>query len=193
MSSSFSQILILGIGLAGSLFIIIAQNSTQIGITLGFLYIVSFVQILTYWPPTQAAIKLITGLVAVVLLIFSQRVGKKYEERVRFSPVWFRLSAGLIAWVLAFVLAPSFNEWLPLPPLFITFSFVLVIDGLFIISLSTQPVSQMIGLLLALCGFETIYAALESSALVTALLSMITLSLSMIGSFIQTRVPMEDL
>lgn len=195
MSNSFIQILLLGMGLAGSLFITIARNSFQAGIALAFLYFISFIQILAFWPPGQAAIKLITGLIAVVLLVFpnipSSKLRIQSATPIETTPIWFRLTTGLLAWVLAFALVPSLNVWLTLPSLLLTYSFVLILDGLFLVSLSDQPAMFVVGILLALCGFETMYAALEGSALVTALLSVITLSLALLGGFMQSRYTVE--
>ena len=196
MPNSFFQILLLGLGLAGSLFIAIARNSFQAGIALGFLYLISFIQILAFWPPAQAAIKLITGLIAVVLLVFPNIPASKTRiqpaKPIESISVWFRLTAGLLAWVLAFALVPALNIWLTLPSLILTYSFVLILDGLFLVSLTDQPSMFVIGILLALCGFETMYAALEGSALVTALLSVITLSLALLGGFMQSRYTGEE-
>jgi hypothetical protein len=58
--------------------------------------------------------------------------------------------------------------------------------GLLHLGISAQPFRVVLGLLTVLAGFEILYAAVESSTLVAALLSAINLSLALAGAYLVT-------
>ena len=60
---------------------------------------------------------------------------------------------------------------------------MLVGMGLLHLGTTSRTLRGILGLLTVLTGFEIIYTALESSIMVTAMLSVITLGLALIGSF----------
>jgi hypothetical protein len=55
--------------------------------------------------------------------------------------------------------------------------------GLLQLGLSARPARVVIGLLTLLSGFEILYASVESSALIAALLVLINLGLAMVGAY----------
>ncbi len=61
--------------------------------------------------------------------------------------------------------------------------------GLLQLGTSAQPFRVVLGLLTVLSGFEIIYAAVESSTLVAALLAAINLSLALTGAYLNKHVP----
>ena len=63
--------------------------------------------------------------------------------------------------------------------------------GLLHLGISAQPLRIILGLLTVLSGFEIIYAALESSLLVAALLAVVELGLSLTGAYILTSFEPE--
>jgi hypothetical protein len=64
--------------------------------------------------------------------------------------------------------------------------------GLLQLSLTSHPLKVIIGLLTALSGFEIIYAAIETSTLVTGLLAGITLALALVGAYLLISPSMES-
>jgi hypothetical protein len=55
--------------------------------------------------------------------------------------------------------------------------------GLLHLGISSQPFRVILGLLTILAGFEILYAAVESSTLVVALLSAVNLGLALTGAY----------
>jgi hypothetical protein len=49
-----------------------------------------------------------------------------------------------------------------------------------------------LGLLTVLSGFEILYAAVESSILITGLLAAVTLGLAVVGAYLLTAPTMEE-
>jgi hypothetical protein len=71
-------------------------------------------------------------------------------------------------------------------------SFVLISFGLLQLSLTSHPLRVIIGLLTFLSGFEIIYAAIETSTLVTGLLAGVNLGLALIGAYMLIVPTMES-
>jgi len=63
--------------------------------------------------------------------------------------------------------------------------------GLLQLSLSSHLLRVIIGLLTILSGFEIIYAAVETSALVTGLLAGVNLGLALVGAYLLIAPTME--
>ena len=58
--------------------------------------------------------------------------------------------------------------------------------GMLHLGMTAQPFRVIVGLLTVLSGFEALYAALESSVLVAAMLSIVDLGLALVGSYLLT-------
>jgi len=54
------------------------------------------------------------------------------------------------------------------------------------LGITVQPLRVTIGLLTVFCGFEILYASIENSILVAALLSVINLGLALVGAYLIT-------
>jgi hypothetical protein len=71
-------------------------------------------------------------------------------------------------------------------------SFILISFGLLQLSLTSHPFRVIIGLLTSLSGFEIIYAAIETSTLVTGLLAGVNLGLALVGAYMLIAPTMES-
>ncbi len=71
-------------------------------------------------------------------------------------------------------------------------SFLLIGFGILQLGLTSHPLRVIIGLLTALSGFEVIYAAIESSNLVTGLLAGVNLGLALAGAYMLVAPSMES-
>jgi len=163
------------------------------------LYLGAFVLIATNWPLEMALTKLLSGWIAVVVLsmaLMSQAArtmgeGELPQQPARkrisslFSAHLFRLLVWTIVTLVALSLAPAVVELIP----GIDYSeslggLIMLGNGLILLGLSAVPLWVIAGLLTFLTGFEVIYAAVESSALVTGLLAAIDLGLALVGSYL---------
>ncbi|MDK1028805.1 MAG: hypothetical protein QGM50_05420 [Anaerolineae bacterium] len=164
---------------------------------LGIQYLSVFWLTSQHWPMSMAAIKLVTGWMAIATLGMTQLNVK--ETIVRGPQFWpqgwlFRLFAAGIVIVIVIASTPRIDSIIPgigLPV--IAGSLILLGLGLLHLGITTQPFRVIIGLLTVLSGFETIYSALESSILVAAMLSIVNLGLAMVGAYILTARNPENI
>ena len=157
---------------------------------LGLQYIGVFWLTNQHWPISMAAIKVVTGWMSIVTLGISRLNLKEAEgDNVHF---WsqgrlFRLFAAGIVTVIVVTASPRVEEIIPgigLPV--ISGSLILMGLGMLHLGMTAQPLRVILGLLTVLSGFEVLYAALESSVLVAAMLSVVNLGLALVGAYLLT-------
>lgn len=177
--------------------VIVAAASTILFITvdwrwrLGLLalqYLAAFALVAEYWPIGMAAVKLITGWMVTAALGITRLNIPQVEDEERTT--WlearpFRLFGAGIVVLIGFAAAPRIEALIPGIGLPVAIgSLILMGAGLLQLGTSSQALRVVVGLLMLLCGFETLYAAVESSILVTGLLSMVDLGLGLAGSYL---------
>jgi hypothetical protein len=157
-------------------------------------YFAVFWLILAHWPLTMSAAKLVTGWMAAAVLGMTQ-IGIKDDPAAESS--WpegrlFRLfAAGLVLITIA-QSVQNINSWLPDAGLPVVLSALLLIGmGLLHLGISVQPLRVILGLLTTLAGFEILYAVVENSILVAGLLSVVTLGLALVASYLLTITAQE--
>jgi len=180
--------------LATSLGLLLHQNwRWGLGL-LAIQYVSVFWLTQTHWPVSMAATKLVTGWMACVILGMAWM---NTEESGRSEVSWlqgrlFRIfSSGIIvAATFALSLRASSSLGLGLP---ITWGSLLLIGmGLLQLGINDQPFRVILGLLTILAGFEILYAAVESSVLVAALLSVVNLGLALSGAYFINSMREEE-
>jgi hypothetical protein len=147
-------------------------------------YLVVFLLISQIWPIGLAAIKLVSGCIAAILLFIS-RSSSELEDPIfslRSAQIFRLLAAGLIL-LIVFAITPVLNTWIPSPVIYLFVGLVLIGMGLIQLGISERPLRGILGLLMLLSGFEVIYSPLEGSALLAAILAFITIILGLIGSY----------
>jgi len=188
----FSGILILA-AVAAALLMLLSDSWRWTIAGLAIQYLVVFLLVAQIWPIGLAAIKLVAGWLAGVLL--SMANAPTQLEETFFSPRSARIfrlfSAGLILMII-YAITPSVNTWLPIPYHYLLIGLMLIGMGVLQFGISQRPLRVILGLLTLLSGFEVIYSSLEGSALLAAILAAITLALGLIGSTILlTEQPQE--
>lgn len=152
--------------------------------TLAIQYLAAFWLVHASWPIAAAAVKLITGWMACAALGMTLANTKIEEESAWQHGTAFRLFAAALAALLAFSLARRASDWLGIALPITWSSLTLMINGLLLIGITSRPLRVILGLLALLAGFEILYAAIESSQLVTAAQAVITLGLALTGAYI---------
>jgi hypothetical protein len=89
--------------------------------------------------------------------------------------------------MIVMAVAPGINAWLPIPYDHLLTGLLMIGMGILQMGFSQIHFKIMLGLLSLLIGFEILYAPLEGSALLAAILAGITLALGLIGSTILRR------
>jgi len=91
------------------------------------------------------------------------------------------------------ITSPTSN-WLGIDnPLGTWASLLLMGIGLLQLGITIQPLRVIIALLTLISGFEIMYAFVESSALVAAMLVLINLGLSLVGTYLLSVENMEKI
>ena len=163
---------------------------------LGLQYVGVFWLTNQHWPISMAAIKVVTGWMAIATLGITRlnlKDEKENNEQIGPQGRLFRLFVAGIIIVVVFTIAPRVEVIIPgigLPV--ILGSLILMGLGMIHLGMTIQPFRVILGLLTVLSGFEALYAALESSILVAAMLSVVNLGLALVGAYLlSARRPEE--
>jgi hypothetical protein len=166
---------------------LLLQRDWRLGLgLLATLYLSIFWLVQTHWPVSMAAGKLVTGWMACAVLGMAQLSNNTKQGTEAAGPQGrlFRLFTAGIITAATFALSLRASSWLGLGIPIAWGSLLLAGMGLLQLGISTQPFRVVLGLLTVLAGFEILYAAVESSTLVAALLSAINLGLALIGAYL---------
>lgn len=154
---------------------------------LAFQFLGMFLLVNSLWPLGMSTAKLITGWMTAAILgmtqssfvIFPQQEGSWPEGRT------FRLFIAALVIIAVISLVPSVLTWLPGISLPVAYGGLILIGmGMLHLGITIQPLRVTISLLTVLCGFEILYASIENSILVAALLSVINLGLALVGAYL---------
>jgi len=148
-------------------------------------YLSIFWLVQIHWPVSMAAGKLVTGWMACVVLSIAQLNQNTAQETEASWPQGrlFRIFTAGIILTTTFALSLRASDWLGLSLPIAWGSLLLVGMGLLQLGISIQPFRVILGLLTVLAGFEILYAAVESSILVAALLSAVNLGVALSGAY----------
>jgi hypothetical protein len=156
-------------------------------------YLSIFWLVQTHWPVSMAAVKLVTGWMVCAVLGIAQLNTSPAEKTEASWPQGrlFRLFTAGIIIATTFTLSLRASGWLGLSLPIAWGSLLLVGMGLLQLGISVQPFRVILGLLTAMAGFEILYAAVESSTMVAALLSVVNLGLALTGAYF-LNMPQEE-
>lgn len=154
-------------------------------------YLAVFLLTARHWPLGMAVVKLVTGWMAIAALGATRlSLAQPGEERGAFlaEGSFFRLSGAALVLLIAASGAPGVEKAIPgIGQPVIVGGLALVGMGLFQLGMTSDVLRVVTGLMMILAGFEIIYAAVESSILVAALLSTTNLGLALAGSYLLLR------
>ncbi len=164
---------------------------------LGLQYLGVFWLTSQHWPVSMAAIKVVTGWMAIATLGITRlnlKESDKESEQILPEGRLFRMFTAGIVTVIIVTAAPTVEDIIPgigMPV--ISGSLILMGLGMLHLGMTVQPFRVILGLLTVLAGFEALYAALESSILVAAMLSTVNLGLALVGAYLlSARMPEEN-
>ncbi len=152
-------------------------------------YIAAFWLVTQHLPFVMGSAKLITGWMVVAALGMTRLSlpTPEDEKEESFWPrgQWFRLILMSIVVLVTFGSTPRIEALIPglgLPV--IAGSLLLIGAGVVHLGVTSNLLRVTLGLLTMLTGFEILYAAVESSILVAGLLSVTSLGLGIVGSYL---------
>ncbi len=176
-------------------FILISKDWRFCILALAVQYCGVFILVEASWPVEMAVAKMVAGWMSGAILGIAMAstpaTWRKSDQSMHFGPV-FRVLAAIIVVLTISSLVTHSDAWFAMIITPIRWgSFLLIGFGILQLSLSSHPLRIIIGLLTALSGFEVIYAAIETSTLVTGLLAGVNLGLALVGAYLLVAPAME--
>jgi hypothetical protein len=151
-------------------------------------YLGSFWLVTRHWPLGMAAVKLVTGWMAIAALAMTLlALSQNGQDEDQFLPqgIPFRLFASGVTALVVLAASPRIEAVTPGLGLPVIAGSLLPIGMGFLLLGSTSDIFRVIlGLLTMLTGFETLYAAVEGSVLVAGLLAVVDLGLALVGAYL---------
>jgi hypothetical protein len=188
MSPVLSWIVVVLI-IATSVGLLLANDWRWLVIWLSVQYLGMFILTLQNWPLGMASVKLVAGWMGAAILGMT-RSGLPQEDVGESAGILprgrlFRLfTAGIVGLVIAAV-TPRVDTIMADAGFAVTAGSLIMIGmGLLHLSVTDHVLRVTIGLMTVLSGFETLYATVESSILVAALLAVINLGLALTGAYL---------
>ncbi len=148
-----------------------------------------------HWPLAMAAAKLVTGWMTTAALAMTLTATTREQPTEAFWPQGraFRLFlVGMIV-ILAVALTPRVEQGLAgVGAPVVAGAIILTGVGLLQLGTSSRILRVVVALLTVLGGFEVLYAALEGSILVAALLAVVNLGLGLVGAYLLSASLQEE-
>ncbi len=157
-------------------------------ILLAIQYMGMFILTLQHWPLGMASVKVVAGWISAAILGMT-RSGLPPQDFDEGS-IWprgrlFRLFAACVTLLIVAATTPSVGTIMADAGFAVTSGALLLIGmGLLHLGITSYILRVVIGLMTVLSGFEILYAAVEGSILVAALLATINLGLALVGSYL---------
>ena len=162
---------------------------------LGAQYIGMFVLIVQSWPLELAVVKLVAGWISAAVLgmaLVGVPVQKRSSEESWLSEILFRIFPAVLVGLVVISLAPGISQW------FLTATYgqilggaVLICMGILHLGLTGQPWRTTVGLLTIFAGFEILYATVETSILITGVLTLANMGIALVGAYLLLSPSME--
>lgn len=187
--SAFLSWIVITLMVTTSVGLLLARNWRRLTIFLSIQYVGMFILTLQHLPLGMATVKVITGwMSAAILGMTSSNLSEaEGDETQSILPQgrFFRFAAAAIVGLIVFTGAPYVHSMMADAGTTVAAGSLLLIGmGLLHLGITDQILRVIIGLLTVMSGFEILYAAVESSVLVSALLAIINLGLALVGSYL---------
>jgi len=151
-------------------------------------YMGMFILTLQHWPIGMASVKVVAGWMSAAILGMT-RSGLP-SEGLAAENIWprgllFRLFAAATVVLIVAVVTPGVDTIMADAGFPVTNGGLLLIGmGLLHLGITARIMHVAIGLMTVLSGFEILYATVEGSVLVAALLAVINLGLALVGAYL---------
>jgi hypothetical protein len=157
-------------------------------------YLGVFWMIQTHWPITMASTKLIMGWMAcaVIGIAYLNKAETEVVSTTGFRRLGFQVLTTCMIIAVTFAASLKMVDWLGLIQPVSWAGLILMGLGLLHLGITSETFQIILGLLTLLAGFDIIYTAVESSALVTALMVVINLGLALAGAYFTNSRKVEE-
>ena len=196
--SPFLSFFVITLIIVTSVGVLLVRDWRWLIIFLSAQYVGVFILTLQHWPLGMATVKIIAGWMSAAILGMTRSNLNEEDEAQRYSVLpqgrFFRLvAAGAVA-LIAFTAAPRVDSMMADAGMEVVIGGLLLVGmGLLHLGVTDHVLRVDIGLMTVLAGFEVIYASVETSILVAALLAVINLGLALAGSYLMIASNAEEL
>ena len=154
-------------------------------------YFATFFLLMVFWPINMSGSFLIAGWVSVLIIVMTNQNIKRTDgpNINTFSlEKLFRLFTGGLVLLIIITSYSNISNWFPsaTPPLLIS-SLNLIFIGFLMIGMSQKIDRVIFGPLTIMTGFEIAFTQVDNSVLMVALLCLILMSISLVGSFLMNN------
>ena len=157
-------------------------------ILLAIQYLGMFVLTLQHWPISMASVKVVAGWMSAAILGMTRSglsSDLEAEEDTGPQGLLFRLFAAATVVLITAVVTPTVDTIMADAGFPVTNGGLILFGiGLLHIGITSYVLRVLIGLMTVLSGFEVLYATVEGSVLVAALLAVINLGLALVGAYL---------
>ena len=172
-----------------SIGLLLARDWRWLIIFLSAQYFGMLILTLLHWPLGMASVKVVAGWMSAAILGMTRSGLPREDKTEKQSSLprgrMFRLFAAGIVVVLVATATPRVDALMANAGFAVTTGSLLLIGmGLLHLGVTDHILRVIIGLMTVLAGFEILYATVESSILVAALLAVINLGLALAGSYL---------
>jgi hypothetical protein len=172
-----------------SIGLLLARDWRWLIIFLAAQYFGMLILTLLHWPLGMASVKVVAGWMSAAILGMTRsglpREDKTEKESILPRGRMFRLFAAGIIVVIVATATPRVDAVMANAGFAVTTGGLLLIGmGLLHLGVTDHILRVIIGLMTVLSGFEVLYATVEGSILVAALLAIINLGLALAGSYL---------
>lgn len=172
--------------MGATILLLVEERWQRLLIAFSALYFGEFLLLIQYLPFGMALAKLITGVVAAVILYISRSEISLESLETNRSTIVFKSVSLLFFWVVSFITAGGLVSLIPLNYETICAAMMVIFSGLLVLGMNNHPMKVTMGILILYAGFDLVYGAVESSILVNGLLAVTTLLIALVGVYIST-------
>lgn len=151
-------------------------------------YLGAFILVAQHWPIGMAAVKLVTGWMATAAIGMTLNALTSHEETPeQFWPSGRSFRLFMVGMIVVLTAAATSRVENTIPGIglpVVAGGILLIGNGLLHLGTRSEVTRVIYALLTILTGFEIIYAGVESSILVAALLAVVNLGLGLIGAYL---------
>ncbi|MCC7188261.1 MAG: hypothetical protein IT312_05915 [Anaerolineales bacterium] len=150
-------------------------------------YLAVFVLLLPHLPLGMASVKVVAGWMSCAILGITRSDLSEMQETEDLWPRGrlFRLFAAALVGIIVAGAVPSVDDAMADAGLPVTSGALCLVGmGLLHLGITSNTLRVTQGLMTVIAGFEILYATVEGSALVAALLAVITLGLALVGAYL---------
>lgn len=161
-------------------------------LSLSLIYPGGFMLLIDHWPVEQSAILLVGGWMGAAVL-GATRQADDFQQPARDAGVVFRLLLFSLLLLVAWSASEGAGVWIPgISQEAAMAGILLAGSGMVRTGIVREPLQIVLSLLALIAGFEWVYAFVESSALMTALLAVVNLGLAVTGSYLTAFTGLDE-